>query len=257
MSGNLVLHSGGLDSTLVLYQALRNGQNTIALSFDYGQRNDYELKAQVDTCEFFFRQGYRFKREIHNIEGIFAGSGSELLRLGAPTSEWTPEQVTSFRGEAPSSVPFRNGVLISLGVTQALIEDCDKLYIGITGQGSDQYADCSPQFVAAMSQAVKFGTGGKVELVAPFADRTKEQIVAYAVRHAEDLPLAYTWTCYSDNNGLHCGKCLSCVERQQAFDKLGAKDPVLYSLDMNDGGVPAKQLHQGTHTGFNPRKTGP
>ena len=41
----IILLSGGLDSSTVLYQAKADGCDCYALSFDYGQRHDRELIA--------------------------------------------------------------------------------------------------------------------------------------------------------------------------------------------------------------------
>ena len=38
----VLIYSGGLDSTVLLYHLLREGRETLALSVDYGQRHRRE-----------------------------------------------------------------------------------------------------------------------------------------------------------------------------------------------------------------------
>ena len=40
---SLVVHSGGMDSTVLLYQLLQAGDEVKALSINYGQRHSREL----------------------------------------------------------------------------------------------------------------------------------------------------------------------------------------------------------------------
>ncbi|HAZ46968.1 MAG TPA: 7-cyano-7-deazaguanine synthase, partial [Cyanobacteria bacterium UBA11371] len=47
----VILLSGGLDSSTVLYQALADGFDCYALSFDYQQRHRRELEAAADLAK--------------------------------------------------------------------------------------------------------------------------------------------------------------------------------------------------------------
>ena len=42
-----------------------------------------------------------------------------------------------------------------------------------------------------------------------------------------NVPFEVTWSCYWDRP-VHCGTCVSCRERKEAFDAVGVKDPVVY-----------------------------
>ena len=46
----LVLHSGGLDSTLCLLLASEKGRDVLSLSIDYGQRHRIELEYALAQC---------------------------------------------------------------------------------------------------------------------------------------------------------------------------------------------------------------
>ena len=76
-----------------------------------------------------------------------------------------------------------------------------------------------------MHDAVILATESRVKLSAPFIKMRKEDIVW--VGSELGVPFELTWSCYK---GLekHCGKCGTCVERKEAFEKAGVKDPTEY-----------------------------
>ena len=64
MSKAIVLLSGGLDSTTVLAIALDQDYEITALSFNYGQRHDYEIVCAKDVAA-------HFNIKNHHIQKIF------------------------------------------------------------------------------------------------------------------------------------------------------------------------------------------
>ena len=83
-------------------------------------------------------------------------------------------------GKVSTYVPFRNGLMISVAASLAAgiyEEEETDIYVGAHGDDAagEAYADCSPQFLKAMGEAVAVGTYGKVHLVFPFADKNKNR----------------------------------------------------------------------------------
>ena len=68
----------------------------------------------------------------------------------------------------------------------------------------------------------------KVRVEAPYTEITKAEIVARG--DALGIDYAKTWSCYKGSD-VHCGKCGTCVERREAFEAAGVKDPTVYSED--------------------------
>tara|TARA_R100000501_G_C2511354_1_gene42772 strand:+ start:229 stop:426 length:198 start_codon:yes stop_codon:yes gene_type:complete len=62
-------------------------------------------------------------------------------------------------------------------------------------------------------------------LKAPYLDIDKGDIAIKGKELGVDYSL--TWTCYKGKDDA-CGKCGSCVERLEAFDKAKIKDPLKY-----------------------------
>ncbi len=122
-------------------------------------------------------------------------------------------------------VPFRNGIMLSIAAGMA--ESHHLKYIMMANHSGDHtiYPDCRPEFVRAMSEAVKTGTFPGIEILAPYTGITKGDIA----RRGKELGLDYTetWSCYKGGDR-HCGKCGTCLERIEALKKAGIEDHTEY-----------------------------
>ena len=58
-----------------------------------------------------------------------------------------------------------------------------------------------------------------------FIEMTKAEIVRTGA--ALGVPFDKTWSCYQGGR-VHCGKCGTCIERREAFNKAGIPDPTVY-----------------------------
>jgi len=67
-----------------------------------------------------------------------------------------------------------------------------------------------------------------VQIKAPFVGMSKTKIVNNGLIMA--VPFDMTRTCYKDQP-VACGVCGSCLERLEAFQLNGAKDPLRYEED--------------------------
>jgi 7-cyano-7-deazaguanine synthase len=89
---------------------------------------------------------------------------------------------------------------------------------------SNPFADATPQFFAAFESMIHEATGDTVQIIRPFEQLTKHRVLELG-RH---LPLEHTFSCLAPVEGLHCGRCNKCAERQTAFRRLGLEDPTPY-----------------------------
>lgn len=102
------------------------------------------------------------------------------------------------------------------------------------------YPDCTPESQEAARYLYKISNWGseKVDFEAPFVNIDKGEVLAEGLKAMKTLGwsdedrdefLRNTHTCYDpDPEGRSCGKCGSCTERLEAFEKNGLKDPVPY-----------------------------
>lgn len=227
----VVLSSGGLDSTTCLAMAVKKlgAENVAALSVFYGQRHARELEAARNVAKFYNVAHYEF-----DAAEIFRSSHSALLDTSTEALEKSSyaEQMKKNHSQKVSTyVPFRNGLMLSMAASFAdgLFEDEElvELYIGVHSDDAavgHAYADCSAQFVAAMSAAVRIGTYEKIRLVAPFLCQKKSDVVKTGLELG--TPYELTWSCY-ERGDKPCGQCATCIDRAKAFALNGVEDPAL------------------------------
>ena len=99
------------------------------------------------------------------------------------------------------------------------------------------YPDCRPESQEMARELFRISNWGseRVDYVAPFITIDKGEVLKKGIEACEKLGIDWrviysnTISCYNpDELGRSCGKCGTCVERIEAFEKLGLKDPIAY-----------------------------
>lgn len=222
----LVLCSGGVDSTTLLAMAVdRYGsENVVALSISYGQRHEKELKAARDVARY-----YHVEQRFLDLAAIFADSSCSLLAHSdkdIPRESYAEQLEQADTKLVSTYVPFRNGLFLSSAASMALSLECSVLYYGAHHDdwAGNAYPDCSREFVAAMNNAIREGTGGELHMEAPFVEWSKADIVKKGLEL--NVPYELTWSCY-EGGDKPCGVCATCIDRKRAFELNGSIDPLL------------------------------
>lgn len=220
MSRDLILLSGGLDSSTALAAASASGRAGRALSVAYGQRHARELDAARQVAAHY--------RVTHDVLDLT--SWGQLLRGSALTDPDVP--VPHGHYAAPSMaatiVPNRNATLLCAAAGVAQAHGCDTVITAVHAGDHHVYPDCRPEFVHALNEAVQIATEGAVRISAPFLDQSKTDIARTAGRLS--VPVELTWSCY-EGAAVHCGQCGTCVERIEALHDAGVPDPTAYRQD--------------------------
>ena len=184
MKDSLIVLSGGLDSTTMLYEY--RDRIALAVSFHYGSNhNDREIAFAKMHCE---RLGIaHIEIKLPFIKDFFKSSlleGADAI----PEGNYDEENMKS------TVVPFRNGIMLSIAAGMA--ENNKLQYIMLANHAGDHtiYPDCRPEFVEAMNKAVHAGTWNGVELLTPYTHLTNSEIAM----HGKALGMDYseTWSCY-------------------------------------------------------------
>lgn len=215
MKDTLIVLSGGLDSTTMLYEYKE--QIALAVSFHYGSNhNDRELGFARLHCE---RLG--IKHLVIPLSFIKQYFHSSLLEGDAAVPEGNYDE----QNMRSTVVPFRNGIMLS--VAAGLAETFGLKNIMLANHAGDHtiYPDCRPQFVDAMDKAIQAGTWEGVRLLTPYTGITKTDIA----RKGKILGIDYseTWSCYRGGE-IHCGRCGTCRERREALRLAGIDDTTQY-----------------------------
>jgi len=203
----VVLCSGGMDSVTALHWARQQHDVCAVLSFDYGSKHN--------ACEIpFAAEQAKLAGAPHTVIPLdFIGEyfKSDLLKSGGeiPEGHYADENMRR------TVVPFRNGIMLAVAGGFAETHGGDHTI----------YPDCREDFMRAFGNALRFGTYAAIQLLRPFIEMTKAQIVNEGGRLGVDY--ARTWSCYKGGK-IHCGKCGTCVERREAFLQAGVPDPTAY-----------------------------
>ncbi|MFK7948008.1 MAG: 7-cyano-7-deazaguanine synthase QueC [Saprospiraceae bacterium] len=213
----VVLLSGGMDSVTALHYALKDYEVVGALSFNYGSKHAVrELEYAKYQCDKIGIQHTIIKLDF--VQQLFKSSllidGGEI-----PEGHYAAENMKS------TVVPFRNGIMLSIACGYAESQGAKAVVIAAHSGDHAIYPDCRTDFMEAMRQAMKLGTYENIDLLAPFVDIDKTEIVRIGTKLKVDY--AQTWSCYKGLE-LHCGKCGTCVERKEAFELAGVNDPTEY-----------------------------
>jgi len=214
----IVVYSGGLDSTTLLYHLRAMGHEVKALSVNYGQRHLARESAAADAiC-----RGLRIERRTADLTALVAFfGGNALTNHGAalPQGGYAADTI------GVTAVPNRNMVLLSVGIAWAASLGFDAVAFGVHGGEHTNYPDCQPPFAEAMDRAAEVCDFRPLRVLAPFVRWVKSDIVR---RGAElRVPFELTWSCYAGGEA-HCGKCSTCVDRRTAFRQAGVPDPTEY-----------------------------
>ena len=220
----VILLSGGLDSTTCLAIAKHQGFDLNALTLNYGQRHDFELKSAQKIVD-------HFKIKNHSVVNI------NLAQFGG--SALTDEiDVPKDRSESEMTdipltyVPARNTVFLSLALAWAETLNAFNIFIGVNVLDYSGYPDCRPEYIAAFEKTANLATkagvsGEKFKIHTPLINMKKSEIILNGLKLGVDYSL--TSSCYDPlKNGTPCGHCDACILRLKGFQEADAIDPLSY-----------------------------
>lgn len=225
----VVLLSGGVDSSTCLAVALQDCEPTdvLAVNMYYGQKHDREMRSARDIAAF-----YGVELMEMDLSVIFSKSDCSLLKRSnnaIPEGSYADQQKESDGSPVSTYVPFRNGLMLSAAASIAISVGAGKIYYGAHADDAagNAYPDCSIAFTDAIDRAIYEGSGGKVNIIAPFVSCNKSDVVRKGLELG--VPYKLTWSCYNGRDK-PCGKCGTCIDRIKAFKENGLEDP-LYDED--------------------------
>lgn len=212
----VVIHSGGMDSSLCLALAIEEfGREQVhSLSFHYGQRHSPELIQAKKICEAW---------------GV---SHTELpLTYLAPNDDnaLTKHQQSVVQQPANTLVVGRNGMMTHIGGLFAYQLGAQFLYLGIIEADSkiSGYRDCNRPYMDFIQKILQIDFDNpNFEIRTPLVHMTKKETMYLGQKLGIlEYLLEETITCYQGIPHYGCGLCLSCRLRNEGIQQFLAENP--------------------------------
>lgn len=202
----VILLSGGMDSIVCLALAKDHGYTIYTITFNYGQRNKYEVTAAKRIAEYYnVKKHLEFEINLRTIGGSALTDDIEV-----------PESET--KGVPVTYVPARNLIFLSIAVAWSEVIGANSVFIGANVRDYSGYPDCRADFLKSFEKTADCGTKKetKISIRAPLIRMSKSRIVEEGKRLKVDF--SFTTSCYNPGtNGEACGKCESCRLREKGF----------------------------------------
>ncbi len=220
----VILLSGGLDSSTVLYQAKADGCECYAISFDYQQRHRRELESAAAIA----RAAGVVAHQVITFD-LRQWGGSALTDDGIDLPQG--RSLSEMASQIPVTyVPARNTIFLSFALAYAEAIAAERVYIGVNALDYSGYPDCRPDYIQAMQEVFRLGTkqgreGQAIAIISPLLELRKTEIIQLGNKLG--VPWEHTWSCYAGGEKA-CGVCDACQLRLAAFAELGLLDPLPY-----------------------------
>tara|TARA_B100001093_G_C26558977_1_gene897812 strand:+ start:152 stop:838 length:687 start_codon:yes stop_codon:yes gene_type:complete len=220
----VILLSGGLDSTTCLAIAKNQSFELYALTFNYGQRHDFELKSAQKIVDH-----YQIKNHsVVNIDLAQFGGSALTDEIDVPKDRSDSEMT-----DIPLTyVPARNTVFLSLALAWAETLNAFDIFIGVNALDYSGYPDCRPEYIAAFEKTANLATkagvsGTNFKIHTPLINMKKSEIILNGLQLGVDYSL--TSSCYDPlKDGVPCGHCDACILRLKGFQEADTLDPLSY-----------------------------
>ncbi len=219
----IILLSGGLDSSTVLAIAQAKGYECYAMTINYQQRHNAELKAARDIAIYFKVKDFK----IVDIDLSWLKS-SALTNIDIDIPE------TPSKGIPVTYVPARNTIMMTLALAWAETINSQNIFIGVNAVDYSGYPDCRPEYIKSFQNMANLATkaaveGNKIKIHTPLIELSKAEIIHEGIKNKVDYKM--TISCYQPTeNGLACGKCDSCRLRKEGFKSAQIEDPTNYKI---------------------------
>jgi 7-cyano-7-deazaguanine synthase len=187
----VVLLSGGLDSTVLLWWARGHYDRVRCIGVDYGQAHSREL---------------RHARHVARL----AGTRFDLVDVGVPEPETEPSTKTLF-------IRGRNVLAVAVAASVVGHGGADVL---VGSLATDSHADCKQPFFDEMTRVLAGPESvGQVRVRAPLLAQPSKSAVA-ELGFRLGAPLNLTWSCMLPSGTRQCGLCPPCATRVAALRDL-------------------------------------
>ncbi len=216
----IVLHSGGMDSSICLAVARQNHppEAILSLTIDYGQRHQAELAAAKKIC-----QDWQIEHDVLEVDCLRKITQSALIDRSLNI---TPQQ-----GDKPPStlVTGRNGLMARLAAIYADCLQANTLYMGVieVESANSGYRDCNRDYIDKLQTILQIDLNNpNFQIITPVVHMTKQATLELANQLGVlNYLLEHTVTCYNGLPKLGCQQCPACDLRNQGLREFALAQP--------------------------------
>ncbi len=221
---SIILLSGGLDSAVSLYLALKEGYSfQLALNFDYGQRS----AARENEAARKLASALKIPFQPIPLPWLKEITRTALVNPEEELPTLKREELDQMKTSSASAqkvwVPNRNGLFINIAAAYAESLDCGWIVTGFNKEEAATFPDNSPAFIEAINGSLSFSTLNHARVISPVKELEKPGIARKALELG--VPLENLWSCYRGEK-VFCGRCESCQRFIRAFEACEARDKI-------------------------------
>lgn len=212
-----VLISGGIDSAVLLAEALQNHPAVHPLYVRTGLA--WETAELQHLRRFLEAVATPTLQPLHVLELPVAdlyGTHWSLTGRDVPDADSADEAVF---------LPGRNVLLLAKALLWCHLHGVPG--VAMAPLAANPFPDATPSFFAAYEAVVNQAVGGNVRVHRPYAALAKTEVLV----RGRDLPLHLTFSCIRPVRGKHCGRCNKCAERRRAFAAARLPDRTPYDTE--------------------------
>lgn len=206
----VVVHSGGMDSSLCLASAVRKyGVNDVlSLSFDYHQRHQAELAAAEKICV-----EWGIAHVVLSIDCLTQITQNALT---------DPSLSIGIQDGVPSTlVVGRNGLMARLAAIHADSLGADTIYMGVieVESANSGYRDCTRAYMDSLQDILRIDLDEPCFTIeTPLVHMTKVETMQYGYDLGVlEFLLENTITCYQGVPKVGCRECPACKLRNEGI----------------------------------------
>ncbi len=224
----VVIHSGGMDSSLCLALAIKEfgKESVLSLSFNYSQRHSNELIQAKKICK-----DWEVDHTVVHLDCLQEITDNALINYTLKVED------DNKKNKAPPNtlVVGRNGLMARLGSIHADYLGASSIYMGIIGvEGNfSGYRDCSREYMDLKQQILRLDLNNPdFQIRTPLVYMTKKETLELAhklgILH---YLLENTITCYAGIAKEGCTKCPACTLRRKGLEEFKVEHPGVLNLN--------------------------
>ena len=215
----VVVHSGGMDSSLCLADAVREfgTERVLSLTFSYGQRHAVEVEAA--------------RRIAHKMGVPNVVVPISCLERVTDNALMNPELSIGIGEDgAPTTLVLgRNGLMVRVAAIHAHSIGARCIYVGVieVEEANSGYRDCSRRYMDLMQEILRLDLNdASFEIRTPVVKMTKAETMEFGYQLGVlEMLLEEAVTCYRGVVRQGCGDCPACSLRNEGIRAFAAGRP--------------------------------